>query len=453
MIDLDDAQLDHDLSAEIAVLGAMMLSADATGRALEALKSRDFRRGAHQLVFEAIESLAMRSMPVDPVTVADELDKQGALPKVGGVLTLHDIVAAVPTATNVGYYVGQVYEASVTRSTLEAAARVGQIMANRHVDLDDRVDAVRGAIDEATRLSASASAQSVAEVIGPLMDRIGSKAPVEGVTTGWADLDSLFTRLRPGQLIIVGARPGMGKSVFMINMALHVRDKLGLPVLFASLEMTKDEITMRMVSAMARANLHMLQRGDLSDQEWMRAAEVSARLAEYDDLVIDDNSGTTIAHLSAAIRRMRRNGTPPALVVVDYLQLMGSGRRSESRQVEVSALSRALKQLAGEFGIPIVVGSQLNRESEKRADKRPSTADLRESGGLENDADVIILLHREDAYNKESPRAGELEVIVSKHRQGPTATITLAWQGHYARAVDFAADPQGDGRPNLHNAI
>jgi replicative DNA helicase len=204
-----------------------------------------------------------------------------------------------------------------------------------------------------------------------------------------------------------------------------------------------------MISSMGRVNMHLLQQGELSDQDWIRASEASARLAEYDDLIIDDNPGLNIAHLSSAVRRMRRNGTPPALIVVDYLQLMSSGKRTESRQLEVSEMSRNLKRLAGEFDVPVVVGSQLNRESEKRADKRPSTADLRESGGLENDADVIMLLHREDAYHKETPRAGELDVMVTKHRQGPTATITLVWQGHYARAVDFAPEPK-DPHPNLH---
>jgi replicative DNA helicase len=446
-----DEQAELDLESEAAVLGSMLMSADAVGLALESLTSRDFRRAAHQLVFEAIAALANRNMPIDPLTVADELDKHNNLPRVGGVLTLHDLLAGVPTAVNVGRYIRQVREASITSHTLSAAERVKQIMGARHVDLDERIDAVRDAIDEATRLATPSTALSVADAVGPLMDRLGSKTPMQGITTGWSDLDQLFTRLRPGQLIIVGARPGMGKSVFMINLATHVRHKLGQPVLFASLEMTRDEIAMRMIAAMGRVNLHLLQRGELSDQDWIRASEASAKLAEYDDLIIDDNPGTTIAHLSAAVRRMRRNGMPPALIVVDYLQLMSSGKRAESRQLEVSEMSRGLKKLAGEFGVPVVVGSQLNRESEKRADRRPMTSDLRESGGLENDADVIMLLHREDVYHQETPRAGELDVMVTKHRQGPTATIPLVWQGHYARAVDFAPEPV-NGSPNLHLA-
>lgn len=438
-----------DFEAEMAVLGAMLMSTEAVGLVLESLAARDFRRPAHQMVFEAISALAHRNMPIDPLTVADELDKHNNLLKVGGVLTLHELYARVVTATNVGYHIEQVREASVTRHTESAADSIKHIMGARHVDLDDRIDAVRSAIDEATRLTSKTAALSVADAVGPLMDRLGSKSPIRGVTTGWSDLDSLFTRLRPGQLIIVGARPGMGKSVFMINLATHVRHKLGLPVLLASLEMTRDEIAMRMIASMGRVNMHLLQQGELTDQDWIRASEASARLAEYGDLIIDDNPGMTVAHLSDTVRRMRRNGMPPALIVVDYLQLMSSGKRVESRQLEVSEMSRNLKKLAGEFDVPIVVGSQLNRESEKRADKRPTTADLRESGGLENDADVIILLHREDAYTKETPRAGEIDVMVTKHRQGPTATIPLVWQGHYARAVDFAPEPK-DPHPDLH---
>jgi replicative DNA helicase len=445
-----DAQLAKDLEAEAAVLGSMMLSADATAQALERLQGGDFRRGAHQLVFEAISALANRNMPVDVVMVADELDKHHNLAKIGGALTLHDLIAGVPTATNVGYYIGQVIEASVTGHTISAGDRVKQIMGARHIDLDERVDAVRSAIDEATRLQASTStAAAVADVVGPILDRFDSKEPVAGVTTGWADLDDLLTRLRPGQLIIVGARPGMGKSVVMVNMATHVRHKLGKPVLFASLEMSKDEIALRMIAALGRVNLTALQKGDLTDAGWASVARAQAQLAEYSDLIIDDNSAMTIAHLAAGIRRMRRNGMMPALVVVDYLQLMSSGKRSESRQVEVSDLSRSLKKLAGEFGIPIVVGCQLNRGPEQRTNKRPSKSDLRESGSLEQDADVVILLHREDAYEPESARAGEIELIVDKHRQGRTATITLAWQPHYARAMDFEPDPS-NVRPNLH---
>ncbi|SEN90928.1 replicative DNA helicase, partial [Nonomuraea pusilla] len=413
-------------------------------------RSSDFRRGAHQLIFEAISSLANRNMPVDPVMVADELDKHHNLSKVGGALTLHELISQVPTAVNVGHYISQVREASVTGHTISAADRIKQVMAARHVDLDERVDAARSILDEATRLHASTStASSVADVVGPLLDRLDAGEPIAGVTTGWADLDNLLTRLRPGQLIIVGARPGMGKSVVMINVATHVRHKLGEPVLFASLEMSKDEVALRMIASLGRVSLTSLQKGDLDDQAWSNVARAQAQLAEYTDLIIDDNPSMTIAHLSAAIRRMRRNGMMPALVVVDYLQLMTSGKRTESRQVEVSELSRSLKKLAGEFGIPVMVGCQLNRGPEQRANKRPSKADLRESGSLEQDSDIVILLHREDAYEPETPRAGEIELIVDKHRQGPTATITLAWQPHYARAVDFAPEPS-DERPNLH---
>ncbi|MER7213163.1 replicative DNA helicase [Streptosporangium sp. NPDC000239] len=449
MNDFDQQQNERDLFAETAVLGSMMISPDAVDRALEAVSSRDFKRPGHQLVFEAISALANRGMGIDPLTVADELDKHQLLAKAGGALKLHEMTSAVPTAVNVGYYLGQVREAAVTRHTLMAAMRVGQVMGNREVDLDDRVDAVRSLIDDATRLTSSAPLRSVADVIGPLLDRLGSKAPAAGVTTGWADLDDKLTKLRPGQLIVVGARPGMGKSVIMANLAAHVRIDLGLPVLYASLEMSEDEITLRMVAQKARADLARLQRGDLGDDEWSRVADWAGRIAEYNDLIIDDDASMTIAKLRSSIRRMRRNNMPPALVVVDYLQLMSTGKRTESRQAEVSELSRNLKILAKEFEVPVVVGSQLNRESEKRATKRPTQADLRESGAVEQDADVILLLHREDAYEPESPRAGEIDVIVEKNRQGPRGVVTLAWQGHYARAMGFERDHR-DGRPNLH---
>jgi replicative DNA helicase len=449
--DFDQDDYDRDLAAEVAVLGAMMQSADAADRALEALASRDFRRPGHQIIFEAIGSLANRSVAIDPLTVADELDKQQLLPKIGGAMTLYDLIAAVPTTANIGFYLPQVREASITRGTVIAADRVKQIMSDREIDIDDRVDAVRDAIDEATRLTASAPMRSAADVVGPLLDRLGSKTPAEGVTTGWADLDGMLTRLRPGQLVVVGARPGMGKSVIMINLAVHVRVNLGLPVLYASLEMSEDEIAMRMISQMAKIDLSRLQKAAMTDAEWLRASDYGARIAEFNDLIIDDNASMNVAGLRATIRRMRRNGMPPALVVIDYLQLMSSGKRAESRQAEVSEMSRGLKVLAKEFGVPVVVGSQLNRESEKRSSKRPMAADLRESGAVEQDADVILLLHREDVYEPESPRAGEIDVIVEKNRQGPRGVVTLAWQGHYARAMNFERESPY-ARPDLHTA-
>jgi replicative DNA helicase len=280
----------------------------------------------------------------------------------------------------------------------------------------------------------------IADLLQGTLDEIeaisGHDGSLVGVPTGFADLDSLTNGLHPGQLVIVAARPAIGKSTLALDIARAASLHHGQTSVVFSLEMGRNEITMRMLSAEAKVPLHHMRSGTMTDQDWDRIARTTGSVSAA-PLFIDDSPNMTMMEIRAKCRRLKQRHDLK-LIVLDYLQLMSSGKRVESRQVEVSEFSRSLKLLAKELGVPVVALSQLNRGPEQRTDKKPMLSDLRESGSLEQDADMVILLHREDAYEKESPRAGEADFIVAKHRNGPTGTITVAFQGHYSRFVDMA---------------
>jgi replicative DNA helicase len=436
----DDRIPPNDLAAEQCVLGSMLISPNAISDVIEMLHGRDFYRPAHQTVYERILDMYGRGDPADAITVKDELLKRGELGRVGDAPYLHTLVASVPTAANAGYYAKIVREKARLRRLIEAGT---QIVALGQDANDDDADHATGLaqklLDEAGLTTSSSSAKSVADLITPYMDLLENGGDQRGVTTGWVDVDRVLKRLRPGQLITVGARPGMGKSVVLADLAYHVGIKLGLPVYVNTLEMSEKEFMDRLVAYDAKVNLTRLIEPELlTEDDWSRLSGSLSRMATADMLIVDDDPHVGVMRIRETLREMRRSGQPAALVCIDYLQLMEMAGKSENRQLEVSAISRSLKLLAKEFEVPIVIGSQLNRNVEQRADKRPNASDLRESGSVEQDSDVVILLYREDHYDPESPRAGEVDFIIDKHRSGPRGTVTLAFQGHYSRIVDMA---------------
>lgn len=430
----------HDISAEQGVLGGMLLSQDAIARVVEILRAPDFYRPAHQIIFDAIADLYGRGDPADPVAVSGELIKSGEIKRMGGAPYLHNLISTVPTAANAGYYAKIVRELSVLRNLVETGTRIVQMgYGTDGADADRAADMAQKLLDEATATSTPSVAKSVAELAMPFMESLEAGGDQRGVASGWTDLARLVPRFRPGQLITIAARPGVGKSVAMACIAHYVGVKLGLPVFIGTLEMSTDEFMARLVSHDAKVNLkHLLEPELLTEDDWERLARSLDRLQSADTLVIDDTPAMGIPHVRAALRQMRRTGHPAALAVIDYLQLMESPKKVESRQVEVSQYSRGFKLLAKEFEVPIIIGSQLNRDVERRADKKPILADLRESGSVEQDSDIVIMLNREDVYNPESPRAGELDMYVEKNRNGPRGMATLAFQGHYSRIDDMA---------------
>ncbi|WP_018654196.1 replicative DNA helicase [Actinomadura flavalba] len=609
----------HDINAEQGVIGGMLLSQDAIASVVEELRTADFYRPAHQLLYDAILDLYGRGEPADAVTVAGELTKRGEITRVGGAPYLHTLISSVPTAANAGYYAKIVRERSVLRKLVETGTRIVQMgYAADGADADDVLDRAQAEVFAIAEKRAGEDYVPLSEIMPGALDEIeaiGSRGgQMTGVPTGFADLDALTNGLHAGQMVVVAARPAMGKaleldtplptpmgwttmgdvaagdhligadgrptrvvaatevmrgrpcyavefsdgevivadaghqwrtvarvperarrpavlvgassrvvpretshvppphravwtthqladqlavgvrhtiepprpsaltsragaaararevvavrpvpsvpvrcvqvdnadhmylagracvpthnSTLALDFARAASIKHGLTSAFFSLEMGRNEITMRLLSAEARVALHAMRSGTMQDEDWTRLARRMSEVAEA-PLFIDDSPNMSMMEIRAKCRRLKQQNDL-RLVIIDYLQLMTSGKRVESRQVEVSEFSRSLKLLAKEIGCPVIALSQLNRGPEQRTDKKPMVSDLRESGSIEQDADMVILLHREDAYEKESPRAGEADLIVAKHRNGPTATVTVAFQGHYSRFVDMA---------------
>ncbi len=418
----------------------MLLSKDAIADVVEVVRSADFYRPAHQTIFDTIVDLYGKGEPADPITVSAELTRTGEITRVGGAPYLHTLLSSVPTAANAGYYARIVAEQAILRRLVEAGTRIVQLgYATGMGDVDDVVDRAQQAIYDVTERRTSEDYTVLEELMQPTMDEleaVGSRGgTMTGVPTGFADLDALTNGLHPGQLIVIAGRPGLGKSTMGLDIARSCSIKHSLASVIFSLEMSKTEITMRLLSAEARVPLHHMRSGMMTDDDWARLARRMGEVADA-PLYIDDSPNLTMMEIRAKARRLRQRHDL-RLVVIDYLQLMTGNKKAESRQQEVSELSRNLKLLAKELEVPVIAMSQLNRGAEQRTDKKPQLSDLRESGSIEQDADMVILLHREDAYERESPRAGEADFIVAKHRNGPTATITVAFQGHYSRFVDM----------------
>jgi replicative DNA helicase len=430
----------HDVAAEQCVLGGMLMSKDAISDVMEVIRPQDHYRPAHQLIHDAILELYGRGEPADAVTVSDLLGKRGDLGRVGGGTYLHTLIASVPTAANAGYYARIVRERAILRRLVEAGTRIVQFGYNGDGDADELVDRAEAELYGVTDRRVTEDYLPLSEIMPGALDEIeaiSSRGGVmSGVPTGFADLDSLTNGLHPGQMIVIAARPAIGKSTLALDLARAAAVRHQQATVIFSLEMSRNEITMRLLSAEARVPLHSMRTGQLGEDDWTRLAR---RMSEVVDapLYIDDSPNMSMMEIRAKCRRLKQR-QDLRLVIIDYLQLMSSPRRVENRQQEVSEMSRSLKLLAKELDVPVIAISQLNRGPEQRNDKRPLLSDLRESGSIEQDSDVVILLHREDAYERESPRAGEADMIVAKHRNGPTATVTVAFQGHYSRFVDMA---------------
>lgn len=440
----------HDNAMEQAVLGSMMLQPAVLGECLEMLLPRPgsevFLRGAHQIVFEAIVRLDERSEPVDPITVKTELERRKELNRAGGAPYLHTLIASVPVVASAPFYVRELLKLHRRRELKAAGLRIQQLADEGDAGADDLSDRAHEILDDATGLSVERTeSESVADLLVPFLDQLG-KGPdsTPALQTGWRDLDDLIGGFRPGQVVTVGGRPAMGKSVVILNIAAHVAVKLRKPVLFASLEMSKDECMERLVSHFSGVSLTAIRERTCTKDDWKKIERAYEELITATTLVINDNQDMTPHGVRAEVRAMKRAQMTPELVALDYIQLVegGGGKfRSESRQVDVANFSRSFKKLGKEFGIPVLVGCQLNRGPDQRSDHRPMLSDFRESGALEQDSDIALLLYRDDAYEPESVRAGEIDVIVAKNRQGPKGTVPLAFRGHFAMCADLYREP------------
>jgi replicative DNA helicase len=430
----------QDMAAEQSVLGAMMISKDAIADVAEVLRGADFYRPSHETIHNAIIDLYGRGEPADMVTVANELQRKGELQRIGGAPYLHTITSSVPIAANASYYAGIVREKAILRRLVDAGTRIVQFGYAGEGDVDDLVDQAQAEVYQVTDKRNSEDYAPLSDIMDGVLDEIEAignrEAGLYGVPTGFADLDDLTNGLHAGQMIIVAARPAVGKSTIALDLCRAASIHNNLTSVFFSLEMTKSEITMRLLSAEAKVPLNHIRNGQLSEDDWTKLARKMGEVSSA-PVFIDDSPNMTMMEIRAKARRLKQRHDL-RLVVIDYMQLMTSGKKVESRQLEVSEFSRQIKLLAKELEVPIIALSQLNRGPEQRSDKRPMLSDLRESGSLEQDADMVILLHREDLYERESTRPGEADLIVAKHRNGPTRDITVAFQGHYSRFVDMA---------------
>ncbi|WP_106850352.1 replicative DNA helicase [Blastococcus sp. Marseille-P5729] len=443
-----DRQPPQDVPAEQSVLGGMMLSKDAIADVVEALQTDDYYRPAHQLIHEAILDLYGRGEPADILTVGDELTKRGQLLRIGGAAYLHTLINLVPTAANAGYYANIVAEKAVLRRLVDAGTRIVQMgygAASGDLDtpgeVDEVVDRAQAAIYDVTERRTSEDYVVLGELIEPVIseiEMIGAHGELAGVPTGFHSLDEIINGLFPGQMIVVAARPGMGKSTLALDFVRSCSLRHNKASVIFSLEMSKSEIAMRMFSAEASIPLNRIRSGDLNDDEWSKLVLKSSEIADK-PLFIDDSPNMSMMEIRAKARRLKQRHDL-SLIVVDYLQLMTSGKRVESRQQEVSEFSRALKLLAKELEVPVIAISQLNRGPETRTDKKPMLSDLRESGAIEQDCDVAILINRPEVYESDTDRVGEADLIVAKHRNGPTGEALTIFQGKFSRFADAGMD-------------
>lgn len=430
----------QDMAAEQSVLGSMLISKDAIAEVSEVLRGVDFYRPSHETIHDAVIDLFGRGEPVDMITVAAELQRKGELQRAGGAPYLHTLAANVPIAANAAYYAQIVREKAILRRLVDAGTKIVQYGYAGEGQVDDIVDRAQAEVYQITDRRAAEDYAPLSDIMDKVLDEIEAignrETGLYGVPTGFADLDDLTNGLHAGQMIIVAARPAMGKSTLALDFCRAASINNNLASVFFSLEMTRSEITMRLLSAEAKVPLNHIRNGKMDSADWDKLARHMGKVSSA-PMFIDDSPNMTMMEIRAKARRLKQRHDL-RLIVIDYMQLMSSGRKVESRQLEVSEFSRQIKLLAKELELPIIALSQLNRGPEQRSDKRPMMSDLRESGSLEQDADMVILLHRDDAYEKESTRPGEADLIVAKHRNGATRDITVAFQGHYSRFVDMA---------------
>ncbi len=432
----------HNIEAEESLLGAMLLNRDAIIAAAEAgVGSTDFYKPAHGHVFDAITGLYATGEPADPITVAEALHRAGLLESMGGPAFLLTLQARTPATSNAGRYARIVEEHALLRRLISVAGEIAEMGYSLPED-------VRATVDRAEALVFDVAERRITDSLAPIRELLDDSLirlemlyekgdAITGLATGYTDLDDLLSGLQPSNLVIVGARPGTGKTSFALGLSAHAALEANKPVVFFSLEMSHQEITTRLLSAEARVDSSRMRNGKLLESDWTKLSHAIGRMSDA-PMYIDDNAQVSVMEIRSKCRRLKSKLGDLGVIVVDYLQLMSGRNSAENRQVEVSEISRSLKILARELETPVVALSQLSRNVEGRSDKRPILADLRESGSLEQDADVVMFLYRDELYNRESADRGLAEVLVAKHRSGPTGMLRLAFLDRFTRFANIS---------------
>jgi replicative DNA helicase len=432
----------QNLDAEESVLGAMMLSPGAIGAVSEVLSPSDFYRESHAKIYRAALQLYGRGDPVDAITLVDELEQRGQLEEVGGRVRIHELAALVPAAANAAHYARIVREMATLRGLIRAGSEIARLGIDREADAVELVDRAEQIVFDLAQSRVTSEFSHIDELLKESFDRLmklyDEGAEVTGVPSGFRDVDHLTSGFQPGNLVILAARPSMGKSGLALNVAANLAVRAGLPVAIFTLEMSKAEVTQRFMCSEAKVESQRLRTGKLAQEDWSRLTAACDKLAKA-PIYVDDSGSTTMMEIRSKSRRLKMREPDLALVVVDYLQLMTTETRTENRVQEVSEISRNLKRLARDLDVPVLALSQLSRAVEQRHDKRPILSDLRESGSIEQDSDLVFFIYRDEYYNPEDTDAqGIAELHLAKHRNGPTGVVKLSFLKRFAKFADLA---------------
>jgi replicative DNA helicase len=429
------------LEAEESILSAILVDNDTLPEILEILSPKDFYRSSHQKIFTAITELFSRNEPVDLVTLTNILREQGWLEEIGGATYLANLVDTVPLAVNAQHYAKIIHDKACLRQLIEKSNAIAKRCFEDRGDVENVIDFAESSIFEISENKIKPAFYPIGKIIevniDALEERQGNKALVTGVSTGYTKLDELTAGLQKSDLIILAGRPGMGKTAFALNIAKNSAVDTNIPVAIFSLEMSKEQLSFRMLSSEARIDSSRLRRGFITQDDWIRITDAAGFLSQA-PIFIDDSPNITVLEIRAKSRRLKMENDI-GLIIIDYLQLMKGRISAERRDLEISEISRSLKALAKELDIPVLALSQLNRKLEERSDKRPQLADLRESGALEQDADVVAFIYRDELYNKDenNPNKGKAEIILAKQRNGPTGTALMTFLDTYTRFENF----------------
>jgi replicative DNA helicase len=432
----------QNLEAEESVLGAMMLSPGAIGAVSEILDASDFYRESHAKVYRAALALYAKGEPVDAITLVDELEERGELEDAGGRVRIHELAALVPATANAAHYARIVREMATLRGLIRAGGEIARIGWEREGEARELVDRAEQIVFELSQQRVTSDFSDIASLLKDSFERITALyeagADVTGTPSGFRDLDRLTSGFQPGNLIIVAARPSMGKSALALCIAANLAVRTNTPVGLFTLEMSKSEVTQRLLCSEAKVESQRLRSGKLAPEDWPRLVAAGDKLAKA-PIYVDDTGSINMMEIRSKARRLKSRHPDLGLLVVDYLQLMTSGANAENRVQEVSQISRQLKVLARDLDLPVLALSQLSRAVEQRTDKRPVLSDLRESGSLEQDSDLVAFIYRDEYYHDDSEQQGLAEVILAKHRNGPTDSIKLSFLKRYAKFTDLAA--------------
>lgn len=441
----------HSIEAEQSVLGSMLIDPESWDKVAELVTDSDFYNRSHQIIYRAITRLLNKSAPIDLITVSEELDHHDELDDAGGFAYLGELAKNTPSSANVVSYAQIISERAITRELIGVAHEIAEVGYNPEGrDSADILDLAESKVFEIAerRTGENEGPRDVEAVLGKTIDRleilVKTNKEVTGVTTGFTDLDKKTSGLQPSDLIIVAARPSMGKTTFAMNLVENAMMSEEKPVLVFSLEMPSEQIMMRMLASLSRVDQTKIRTAQLDDGDWARISNTMSMLKDKDRLFVDDSSGLTPMDVRSRARKLARERGGISLIMIDYLQLMRVPSLSDNRTLEIAEISRSLKALAKELEVPVVALSQLNRSLEQRADKRPVNSDLRESGSIEQDADLIMFIYRDEVYHENSEEKGVAEIIIGKQRNGPIGTSRLTFQGQFSRFDNYAGPAMPD---------